>query len=124
MKIKLTVKTRDEFVDGKRVVKFEDKEFELDLSLGCQMRWEQKFPQLAANEDLLSYTERVSKAKELTLPVIISKIKAIYCYFDTELTFVQFLKLFDLTNKDYIEKLTNQIKEIFESVYETASEKN
>jgi hypothetical protein len=124
MKVTLTVMTKDELINGKRVVEYADKTFNLDMSLGCQMRFEQKFPELAAHEDLISYTTRIKDIKELSLPAIISKLKTVYCYFDTDMTFVQFLKLFDFSNKEYVEKLTNQLTETFEAVYGEASEKN
>jgi len=124
MKVTLTVKVKDEIINGKRVVEYADKAFELDMSLACQMRFEQRFPDLAAREDLISYTMRIKENKELTLPAIISKLKTVYCYFDTDLTFVQFLKLFDLSNEEYVNKITKQIQEIFETVFDSASEKN
>jgi hypothetical protein len=124
MKVTLTVMVKDELINGKRVVEYVDKAFNLDMSLGCQMRFEQRFPELAAHEDLISYTTRIKDIKELSLPAIISKLKTVYCYFDTELTFMQFLKLFDLSNKEYVEKLTQQLTEIFEAVFGAACEKN
>ena len=51
-------------------------------------------------------------------------MKVLYCWFDTDLTFIEFLKLFDLTDMDYIKKLTEEIKTIFDLVLNSSAEKN
>lgn len=131
MKITLPIKTKDEIKDGKRILVYGEKEFELDMSLNCQMRWESKFPAQAEKEDLISYTQRIHTALEtqknlnkLTAPFMISMFKTIYCYFDTDLSFVQFLKLFDFSSPEYTGQLINKIKEVFEVISSEASEKN
>jgi len=127
MKVTLTVKTKDEIKNGKRVIEYADKEFELDLSLNCQMRWEKHFPAQAEKEDILLYTERIRdllKRDSLSAPLIISMFKAIYCYFDTEMKFQEFLAMFDFSNATYVEKLVGQLKEVFEIVEAEAVEKN
>ena len=129
MKVTLPVKTKDEIKDGKRILAYSEKEFELDLSLNCQMRWESRFAEQAAREDLVSYSQRIKAALEqnkdnLTASFVISIFKAIYCYFDTDLTFSQFLKLFDFTSVDYTKRLVDKLKEVFQIIYDEASEKN
>lgn len=131
MKITLPIKTKDEIKDGKRILVYGEKEFELDMSLNCQMRWESKFPEQAEKEDLISYTQRIHTVLEtqknlnkLTAPFMISMFKTIYCYFDTDLSFVQFLKLFDFSSLEYTGQLINKIKEVFEVISSEASEKN
>ena len=126
MKVTLTVKTKDEIKNGKRVIEYADKEFELDLSLNCQMRWEKHFPAQAEKEDIILYTERVRaglKKDNLSAPLIISMFKAIYCYFDTAMTFQEFLAMFDFSSVEYVEKLVGQLKEVFEIVEAEAVEK-
>lgn len=122
MKINLPVVTRDEIVDKKRVTEYGEKTFKLDPSLNCQMRWERCFPN--AEEDLTSYAERIKNIKENSVAVIISKMKTLYCFFDTELSFTEFLQLFDFSNAEYIKKLTDRITEVFQIVFDGASEKN
>lgn len=97
---------------------------DLDMSLASQIRFEAKFPELAKNEDLLGYAQRLKDIKELSTAVILSNMKILYCWFDTELTFIEFLKLFDLTDIDYIKQLTGEIKTIFELVLNSSAEKN
>lgn len=97
---------------------------DLDMSLASQIRFEAKFPELAKNEDLLGYAQRLKDIKELSTAVILSNMKILYCWFDTELTFIEFLKLFDLTDLDYIKQLTGEIKTIFELVLNSSAEKN
>ena len=49
----------------------------------------------------------------------------LYCWFDTDLCFIDFLKLFDLTDIDYtVNKLTKAIKEAFDLIFEASAEKN
>ncbi|MDE7440239.1 MAG: hypothetical protein K2N23_07015, partial [Clostridia bacterium] len=61
MKVKLPVVTKNEIVDGKHVFETDEREFEMDMSLGCQMRWEAKFPELAANETFIDYSARLKE---------------------------------------------------------------
>ena len=51
-------------------------------------------------------------------------MKMLYCWFDTELEFIDFLKLFDLTDLEYVKKITGTIKEAFELIFEASAEKN
>ena len=123
MKIKLPVQTK-EVVKGELVKKQSDKVFEIDTSLASQIRFETKFPKLAEREDLFGYSKRICEVKEISAPVIISKMKMLYCWFDTELEFIDFLKLFDLSDKEYVEKLTDGIKVAFELIFAGSAEKN
>jgi hypothetical protein len=127
MKVTLPIITKNEIVDGKHIKEYAEKAFNLDMSLACQMRWEAAFPEMAKKENLVDYSKRIRDLDEFSLPVIISKMKTMYCYFDTEtvpLTFMQFLKMFDFTYEEYVKKLTDRIKEIFNIIFESASEKN
>ena len=124
MKIKLPVQTK-EIINGELVKKQSEKVFDLDTSLASQIRFETKFPDLAQREDLDGYSKRICKVEELSVAVIISKMKMLYCWFDTDLCFIDFLKLFDLTDTDYtVNKLTKAIKEAFELIFDGSSEKN
>lgn len=124
MKISLQVVTRDEIVNKKRVVEYGEKTFDLDVSLACQMRWEAKFPELAAKEDLIDYAQRIKEAGSTSAAGILSMLKTVYCFFDTDMTFTRFLKMFDFSNAEYTERLVSEIKDIFEIVLEGAAEKN
>ena len=97
---------------------------DLDTSLASQIRFEAKFPDLAKREDLYSYSKRINEVKELSAPVIISKMKMLYCWFDTDISFIEFLKLFDLTDEEYVKNLTNEIKTIFDLIVDSSAEKN
>lgn len=124
MKIKLPIQTK-EIVNGELVKKQSEKVFEIDTSLASQIRFEAKFPSLAEKEDLDGYSKRICKVEELSVAVIISKMKMLYCWFDTDLCFIDFLKLFDLTDTDYtVNKLTKAIKEAFELIFDGSAEKN
>lgn len=123
MKIKLPTQTK-EIINGELVKKQSEKVFEIDTSLASQIRFETKFPNLAEREDLFNYSKRICAIEELTAPLIISKMKMLYCWFDTELDFIEFLKLFDLSDEAYVKKLTDGLKVAFELIFSGSSEKN
>lgn len=123
MKVELHTQTK-EIKNGKLVKKQGTFEADLDMSLASQIRYEVKFPELAQREDLYSYSKRISDIKELSAAVIISKMKMLYCWFDTDVSFVDFLKMFDLTDEEYVKKLTNEIKTAFDLIMDGSAEKN
>ena len=123
MKIKLPIQTK-EIINGQLIKKESEKIVEVDTSLASQIRFESKFPDLAQKEDLEGYSKRICAIEQLSAPVIISKMKMLYCWFDTDITFIDFLKLFDLTDIEYINKMTNAIKEAFEIIFSASAEKN
>lgn len=123
MKVKLPVQTK-EIVNDELVKRENEKVFDIDTSLASQIRFETKFPKLAEREDLFGYSKRICAIDELTAPVIISKMKMLYCWFDTELDFIEFLKLFDLSDEAYVKKLTDAIKVAFELIFSGSAEKN
>jgi len=124
MKVTLPIVTKDEIINKKRVTEYGEKAFNFDVSLGCQKRWEAKFPDNAEREGIVDYVERLKDEKRTSMPVIISKLKAIYCFFDTDMSFMAFLQMFDFTNAEYTKNLINKINELFEVVFDGASEKN
>ena len=123
MKVKLPVQTK-EIVNGELAKKESEKTFDIDTSLASQIRFETKFPKLAEREDLFGYSKRICEIDDLTAPVIISKMKMLYCWFDTELDFIEFLKLFDLSDEAYVKKLTDALKVAFELIFSGSAEKN
>lgn len=123
MKITLPIVTKDEMVEGKRVFEYSERAMEADFSLGMQLRWEAKFPELAAQGSIIDYAERVAKAPD-DVGGLISKLKCIYCFLETELTFEAFIKLFDFSQKEYVEQLLHRISEAFSVMQGGAAEKN
>lgn len=124
MKIKMPFIKRDELVDGKRVIETEEKAIDVDNTMMAQMRWEAKFPEMAKSENIVNYAMRIKDLKSEELPVTISKLKVLFCFLDIDETFVQFLKLFDFSRKDYVEKLIDCLKTAFEQIFAEAAEKN
>lgn len=124
MKIKMPFIKRDELVDGKRVIETEEKAIDVDNTMMAQMRWEAKFPEMAKRENIVDYAMRIKDLKSEELPVIISKLKVLFCFLDIEETFLQFLKLFDFSRKDYVDKLIACLKTAFEQIFAEAAEKN
>ena len=124
MKITLPVVTKDELgKDGKRIFAYEERAVEADFSLGMQLRWEAKFPELAAQCSVIDYAERVAKAPN-DVGGLLAKLKCVYCFLDTDLTFRAFIKLFDFSQREYVEKLIHKISEAFSVMQDGAAEKN
>lgn len=123
MKITLPIVTRDELVNGKRIFEYEDRAMDADFSLGMQLRWESKFPEIASQCSILEYAERVKNAPENEASVL-SKIKCVYCFLDTDIPFIKFIKLFDFSRKEYVTKLLQAINDAITVMQEGAAEKN
>lgn len=124
--MKVILPTRETKVNEKGEVTNIDKEveFELDMSLASQMRYEAKFPMLAEHEDLHDYLKRVETSDDKSAAAIISKMKAIYCWFDTDISFVDFVKMFSSADKEYSKKLGERMDNIIKIIMDGASEKN
>lgn len=124
MKVSLPVVTKNEIVNKVHVFETAEREFEFDNSLACQMRWEAKFPELAKTETFVDYATRVGKIKSSSAAIVVAKMKSIYCFFETTMSFIQFLKLFDFTRTDYVKELVSRLEEIFRIVLDSSAEKN
>lgn len=123
MKIKLPIQFKK--IENGQLIKTEkETEFEIDTSLASQIRFEAKFPELAKNEDLFGYSQRICAIDSLSSGVIISKMKMLYCWFDTDIQFIDFLKLFDLSDKDYVERLAKTMQDAFNLIFDGSAEKN
>jgi len=109
--------------DGKKKIVEYNMTFILDMTLASQIRFETKFPLLAQKEDLYSYTERIMN-EPATVGKYISLMKAIYCWFNTERSFIEFISLFDVVDDKYREKLLEQVKRIFAIIFDSSAEKN
>ena len=123
MKVTLHTQTK-EIKDGKLIKIPGEFIADLDTTLVSQMRFESKFPEMAAREDLISYAQRIMAVKELTVAKIISELKIVYCFFDTDKTFIEFLKMFDLADEEYVLRFVDEIKGVFDLVLGSSSEKN
>ena len=124
--MKVILPTRESKVNEKGELANIDKEveFELDMSLASQMRYEAKFPMLAEHEDLYDYLKRIENSNEKGAAAIISKFKAVYCWFDTDIEFVDFVKMFSSADKEYSKKLADRMDKIIKIIMDGASEKN
>lgn len=110
-------------VNGKKLVESSEKVFELDMTLAAQMRFEQKFPEIAKREDLYDYTKRIL-SYSLSREQILSLLKTLYCWFDTNIQFIEFIKLFDFSDKQYVDKLLQKLDETFKIIFDSPVEKN
>lgn len=123
MKITLPIITRDELVDGKRVIEYEDRKMNADFSLGMQLRFEAKFPELAKNGSIIEYAQRVAAAPR-GAGTILSELKCVYCLIDTDMSFIDFVKQFDFSREEYVKKLICAIKTVIDVMLGGAAEKN
>lgn len=128
MKIKLPTQSKEivEKENGDLELHIEqgEKEFDVDMTLLAQSRFEKNFPKMAEHENLLEYSQRICEIEDLKAEVILSKMKMLYCWFDTDMTYEEFVKLFDLTDKEYIEKLSTKIGKVFDLIFNGSAEKN
>lgn len=125
IKTKLPVLDKELDETQKKVV-FHPREIdvEIDTSLFAEERWEQNFPQNAKNETLFAYVERIQKSGLMESKAhILSNLKALYCFLESkELPdFKSFLKLFDLADAEYLTRLVDKIKFVFEIALSTAT---
>lgn len=123
MKVELHTQKK-EIVNGKLVKTNGTFVADLDMTLAAEQRFEIKFPDLAQKEDLFSYSQRITKIEGNSAPLLISKMKMLYCWFDTEISFIDFLKLFDLSDAEYVKNLAEEMKTIFDLIFEGSAEKN
>lgn len=124
--IKTTIPTLEKEIDdnGKLVVKESVIDVAIDTSLFAEERWESNFPAQARSETLFAYVERVGKSGLTDNKAhILSNLKALYCFMDSDKLpdFKSFLKLFDLADMEYLTRLTDKIKYVFEIALSTAT---
>jgi hypothetical protein len=96
----------------------------IDTSLYAEQRWETHFPHNARSEMLFAYVERIQNSgKVADRAHILSNIKAIYCFMEGEeiADFKSFLQLFDLADGDYVNRLIEKIKFVFEIALSTST---
>lgn len=124
MKVILPFVKKDEFKDGKRIFETEDKSVDIDNTLVAQMRWEANFPEIAARESIVDYAMRLKGESGENVSVLISKLKVLFCFFKLDGDFVGFLKMFDFSQKEYVEGLIEKISEAFNAIFAGAAEKN
>ena len=115
---------RKEIVDGKVKKEKGYIDFDVDVSLASQVRYETKFPDLAKREDLYNYSKRISEIKELSTAKILSWLKLLYCWIDIDIEFIDFLKLFDLTDTEYVKEFTKALQDSFDKILDGSAEKN
>lgn len=129
IKTKLPVQEKEINEQNKLVTTKRQIDVEIDTSLFAEERWEQNFPHNAKNETLFAYVERIRKVGLMESKAhILSNLKALYCFLESkELPdFKSFLKLFDLADAEYLTRLVDKIKFVFEIALQTATadEKN
>ena len=102
----------------------EEREVNVDGTLAAQMRWEAKFPEMAQRESIVDYVGRIQEAQSREISVVISQLKAIYCFLETDLPFEKFIKMFDVSKQEYFEELVSRLRAAFDAIFSEASEKN
>ena len=50
--------------------------------------------------------------------------QVLYCWIDTDLEFIDFLKLFDLTDPEYVKEFVKALKDAFDKILDGSTEKN
>lgn len=130
--IKTTLPILEKRIDesNKRIIA-EEKEIKvaIDTSLFAEERWEAFFPNNAKRETLFAYIERIKEAGLIDSRAhVLSNLKALYCFMEGEdiPDFKSFCQLFDLSDAEYMEKLVDKMRTVFEIVLgsSTANSKN
>ena len=123
--IKFTLPILEQELSGNKIISTKkDMTCYLDISATAQEVWEREFPNQAKNEGLFDYIERIkilagNKDNKVSMSVIISALKAIYCMikFEKPMSKDEFLSLFTFTDVDYFNDLVTRLLTIFEAVY-------
>lgn len=100
--------------------------FEIDTSVYSEERWEQNFPNQAANEGLFQYIARVKEQGLTDRVKVTALLKAIYCFVESDSvpTYKDFAKLFNMATPEYTDKLIHSLKSAFELILNSSSVKN
>lgn len=124
IKTKIPTIEKELDADGKLVVKQGEIDVAIDTSLFAEERWESNFPAQARSETLFAYVERIGQTGLTESKAhILSNLKALYCFMDSDKLpdFKSFLKLFDLADTEYLTRLTDKIKYVFEIALSSAT---
>lgn len=122
-KLPIVKKSFDETTQKLNVVQ-EEIEVSVDTSLFAEERWEANFPINAKKETLFAYIERIKDTGLIESKVnILSNLKALYCFLEGKdiADFKSFCQLFDLAEGEYLNKLIEKIKFIFELVLKSST---
>lgn len=122
-KLPIVKKSFNETTQKLNVVQ-EEIEVSVDTSLFAEERWEANFPINAKKETLFAYIERVKDTGLIESKAnILSNLKALYCFLEGKdiADFKSFCQLFDLAEGEYLNKLIEKIKFIFELVLKSST---
>lgn len=127
IEVDLPVIKRSRIFGGKLKRKYKNEKFLLDMSLAAEERFDKMFPAEATKYgDLEQYTEivRVDAKKQISHLTVRQMLRAVYCWFNTKYTFIEFLQLFDFSDVNYIYRLVDKLKVTFDLIAGEATEKN
>lgn len=117
--IRTTLPIRERTLDeksGAMVAKESEIAVTVDTSVYAEERWEIHFPQNAARETLFAYIERLGLDRTGDGRArVLSGLKAIYCFLEGDriADYKSFCQLFDLSDEDYLRRLTARVGELF-----------
>lgn len=125
MKIQLPV-LEQSFVNGKIISTEKIASFDIDTSVYSEERWEQNFPDLAKNEGLFQYIERIQKNSVTERVKVACMLKAVYCFIESEEipTYKEFAQMFNLSTPDYTTRMIGALHSAFEAILNGSSVKN
>lgn len=125
MKIEIPILSQ-QLKDGQVISEEKTATFDIDTSVYSEERWEQNFPQLAARESLFQYIERIQSAEAIERVKIISMLKAVYCFIESDKvpTYKSFAQMFNLAAPEYVDRLIEQLKAAFDAILAGSSVKN
>ena len=73
---------------------------------------------------MYGYTKRIREYKDLSTAKILSDLKLLYCWIDIDIEFIDFVRLFDMSDKEYVKDLLKAMDEGFKFILNSSAEKN
>lgn len=125
MLIKLPI-LQQSFEDGTLLSVEHLETFNIDTSVYSEERWEQHFPELAKNESLFQYVERIQKDSITERVKVICMLKAIYCFIESDSipTYKSFAQMINLATSEYTTRMLKALREAFDAILNSSSVKN
>ena len=123
VKTKLPVQVKVDDGKGNIVTTAREIDVAVDTSIFAEQRWEANFPAQAKNETLFAYIERVQENKLVGKAHILSNLKAIFCFLESDeiADFKSFCQLFAITDTKRLARLVEKIKGVFEIIIDSAT---
>lgn len=116
---------KQEFVNGELKSIKDSIDCYFDMSAAAQITWEREFPAQAEKIALFDYVDKLNNLKIKDTATAILSLKVIYCFlvFETPMSVIEFLRMFNFGDKDYFDELVGKLKEIMIAIFPDSKKK-